>query len=282
MIKNITLVVFIALVLVNWLIKSNKTPDIAKETGVLKVHYIDVGQADCTLIKTDSAVMLIDGGNTDDSAKITGYLRNNGVEKIDIVIATHPHEDHIGGLAEIIRKFEIGKIYMPKAQANTAAYERLLRAVQEKGLKITTAKAGTVFELDHDTKCEIYSPIKDMYEEINSYSVVLKMTYGHTTFLFTGDIGTDGEFEMMEAGFNLNADVLKVAHHGSKYSSSEEFLKAVTPEYAIIFVGANNDYYYPHEKAMERLDGAKVYRTDLSGTIVITSDGEALSIKEEK
>lgn len=280
--KTITLAVFIALVLVSWVLKNNEIPAVAEETGVLKVHFIDVGQADCALIKTDTAVMLIDGGNADDSGKIIEYLKKYGVGKIDFIIGTHPHEDHIGGLAEIISEFEVGKIYLPKVQTTTATFEDLLTVIQSKGLKVTTAKAGMVFDLDQDTKCEIYSPANDEYEELNSYSAVVKITYGYTTFLFAGDVEATEEIAMLEAGYNLNADVLKVAHHGSGFSSTEEFLDAVTPEYAVISVGKDNSYGHPHDETLERLAGVQIYRTDVSGTVVITSDGETLTVKEEK
>lgn len=180
---------------------------ISPETeGVLTVHFLDVGQADSILIKNGPAAMLIDGGNNADADKVIKYLKSQGVKKLDYIIGTHPHEDHIGGLDAVIDEFEIGKVLMPKVQSNTKTFESLLTAIKNKGLKVTTAKAGLQFDLNSEIECEIFSPNNDKYEETNDYSAVVKLTYGNTSFLFEGDAGTLPEKEMLDKEFNLKAE----------------------------------------------------------------------------
>lgn len=250
--------------------------------GLLNVHFIDVGQADSILIYTSSAAMLIDGGNNDDSEKVVNYISSKGISKLDYVIGTHPHEDHIGGLDAVVKKFDIGKIFMPKVQKNTKTFKSLLTAVKNKGLKVTTAKAGIKFELDSNTKCEILSPNDDNYDDMNDYSVVVKLTYGNKSFLFEGDAGTLPEKEMLQKGTDLKSDVLKVAHHGSSSSTSDEFLAAVSPEYAVISVGKDNDYNHPNKHTVEKLKNTKLYRTDNDGTVIMTTDGNEITVEKEK
>lgn len=250
--------------------------------GNINAHFIDVGQADSILIKTDSGAMLIDGGNNEDAGKVVKYLKSQGIKKLDYVIGTHPHEDHIGGLDAVVDSFEIGNIMMPKAQSNTKTFESLLKAIKNKGLKVTTAKTGIVFELDNETKCEVLAPIYDSYDDKNDYSAVIRITHGNTSFLFEGDASTTVEKEMILNGANLKADVLKVGHHGSKSSTSKSFLKAVSPKYAVITVGKDNDYKHPHQEVLERLNNINVLRTDEDGTIIISSDGNEISVKKEK
>lgn len=262
----------------------NDTPTPTDAEQILKVHFIDVGQADSILINTESATMLIDGGNNADANKVVKYISSQGIKRLDYIIGTHPDEDHIGGLDACVDTFEVGKIIMPKVQKNTKTFESLLKAIKNKNLKVTTAKAGMQFELGSKIKCEIFSPNSDKYDETNDYSAVIKLTYDKTSFLFEGDAGTLPEKEMLEKGFDLRADVLKVGHHGSKYSTSERFLKAVAPTYAVISVGKNNSYKHPHKEILNKLKRMKIeiYRTDRDGTIIMTSDGENISVEKEK
>jgi competence protein ComEC len=251
----------------------------------LSVHFIDVGQADSILVHTPSGNnMLIDAGNNADDDTVTSYLSRQKVKKLDVLVGTHPHEDHIGGMDVVIQKFQIGKVYMPKKTTNTRTFEDVLQAVKDKGLKITAPVAGSAIDLDPKVKVQILAPNSASYKDLNNYSIVLKVTYGKTSFLLTGDAERESEKEMLAKGYNLKADVLKVGHHGSNSSTSAAFLKAVAPKYAVICVGQGNDYGHPKKEILDRLARArvKVYRTDLNGTIIAESDGEKVTVKGSK
>lgn len=252
-------------------------------SGTLKVHYIDVGQADSILVQLPSGQnMLIDAGNNADSNLVVNYLKSQGVKRLDYVIGTHPHEDHIGGMDVAIKSFDIGKVYLPKVTSNTKTYEDLLTAIQSKGLKITQAKAGVTLDVGSGATAELLAPNGSSYDDLNNYSAVLKLTFGKTSFLFEGDAEALSESEMLKAGYNLRADVLKVGHHGSSSSTSPAFLKAVAPKYAVISVGKDNDYGHPHPETLAKLSAAvvQVFRTDLQGTIVATSDGKTITFNK--
>lgn len=247
---------------------------------LLRVHFLDVGQADCILIQIPNGKnVLIDGGNNDDGPAVVSYLKKQGVRRLDVVIATHPHEDHVGGLDNVLNAFEAGKVYAPRVTANTKSFEDFLLAVQRKGLKITEARAGITLDLGPAASAVFLAPAGTGYEDLNDYSAVLKLTYGGTSFLFTGDAEAVSEAEMLRAGRDLKADVLKVAHHGSVSSTTAEFLKAVSPKYAVISVGAGNDYHHPSPKTLARLAaaGVKIFRTDERGTVVVESDGQQIT-----
>jgi competence protein ComEC len=253
--------------------------------SLLKVHFLDVGQADCILIQGPTGEnMLIDAGNNDDADTIISYLYTHGVKRIDVLVGTHPHEDHIGSLDTIIDTFEIGKIYMPKVTHPTKSFEGVLASIQNKGLKITAAVGGTAINFSLNTIVEILAPNSPEYDDLNNYSAVIKLTYGKTSFLFTGDAEDVSENEMLAGGYDLKADILKVGHHGSNSSTTEAFVTAVKPSYAVISVGRGNDYGHPHEELLSRLSeaGIKVYRTDESGTMVFTADGDNIEVKTER
>ncbi|ACV62901.1 beta-lactamase domain protein [Desulfofarcimen acetoxidans DSM 771] len=253
-------------------------PDLGKQ---VKVHFIDVGQADSILLQIPGGQnILVDAGNNEDGPLVVEYLREQGVQKIDYLVATHPHEDHIGGMDNVIKNFEIGKVFMPNIQTTTKTFEDVLLALKAKDLKITTAKAGvSVLEQDN-LKMNFVAPNKNNYEDLNNWSAVMRVQYGDTAFLLTGDAEQLSEKEMLAAGANLKADVLKIGHHGSNSSTGKKFLNAVAPEYAVISVGKDNDYGHPHKETLARLTkaGIKIYRTDQSGTIVFTSDGKNISV----
>lgn len=250
--------------------------------GDLKVHYIDVGQADSILIQQGKHSMLIDAGNNDDSTLVRDYIKKQGITTLDYVIGTHPHEDHIGGLDYVINAFNIGSIYMPKKTATTKTYKDVLSAIKAKGMGITEPKVGQTLQLG-EAKITILGPSK-IYDDANNCSIVLRLDFGANSFLFTGDAEEIAEKDMINANLNLKADVLKVGHHGSYTSSSSEFLNKVNPQYAVISVGKDNQYGHPHENILNRYKslGCKIYRTDLNGTIIITSNGKEIKCITEK
>jgi competence protein ComEC len=243
-------------------------------SGQLKIHFIDVGQADSILIQQGANSMLIDAGNNDDSTLVKNYITSQGIKKLDYVVGTHPHEDHIGGLDVVINSFQIGKIYMPKVTSTTATFKDVITAINNKGMKITTPVPGSSFKLGSAT-CQILAPNLSSYSDLNNYSIVIKLTFGKNTFMFDGDAGAISEMEVINKGFNVKADVLKVGHHGSNTATCANFLKAVNPKYAVISVGVDNSYGHPQKGTMDRLknSGIPVYRTDEGGTIICTSDG---------
>jgi beta-lactamase superfamily II metal-dependent hydrolase len=249
-------------------------------SGKLIVAYLDVGQGDSIFIQTPSGkTMLIDAGVPEMGSKVVDYIKSRGINRIDILVATHPHNDHIGGIPDVINSFQIGKFYMPKVTTTTKTFENVLRAAKSKGLSINVAKAGLTLDLGEGIKADMLAPNSTHYDDLNNYSAVIKITYGNTAFMFTGDAEKESEQEMLHIGYNLKADVLKVGHHGSSSSSTWAFLKAVSPKYAVISVGKGNDYGHPHKETMEKLKslGITVYRTDECRTVIVTSDGKTIS-----
>lgn len=247
-------------------------------TGELNIHFIDVGQADSILIQQGNENMLIDAGNNDDENTLKNYLVSLGVKELKYAIATHPHEDHIGSMNYIINSLKVGQIYAPKVTASTKTYENLVNAVKNKAMQFKTPTVGETFYVGQ-AKCIILAPNSSTYDGLNNYSIVVKVEFGNNSFLFTGDAEQVSEKEMLSKGLGLKADVLKVGHHGSRTSSSDAFLDAVNPKYAVISVGKDNDYGHPNAEALNLLSsrGAAVYRTDLNGTIVATSNGNNIS-----
>lgn len=260
----------------------NQNDYINTNNDLLKVHYLDVGQGDSIFIELpNNETMLIDAAESYQSENIINCLKNLNYQKIDYVIGTHPHTDHIGGLKDIINTFEIGKIYMPKVVSTTKTYESLLMTIKDKNLKINTAKAGTSI-IDIDTlKINILAPNNSTYTELNNYSVVTKITYGTTKFLFMGDAEKLSENEIKE---DVTADVIKIGHHGSNTSSSIDFIKKVNAKYGIISVGLNNKYNLPKEEIITNWEnsGTKIYLTSINGTITASSDGTNIKIESEK
>jgi competence protein ComEC len=260
-----------------------ETPSSPSFLSGLQVTFLDVGQADAILVQESDYTMLIDAGTNSGSDELVSQLENMNISKIDVLVGTHPHEDHIGGMDAVIQNFEIGDIYMPEVTADTRTFEDVITAIEEKGLEITAPEPGSSFSLGSAT-CKILAPNSEKYSETNSYSIVIRLFYGETAFLFTGDAETDSEEEILEKMFTLKSNVLKVGHHGSTSSTSEEFLNRVNPEYAVIMVGEGNTYGHPHEETLEALNsaGIKIYRTDLNGTITFVSDGLNLTVNTER
>lgn len=250
--------------------------------GNLRVTYIDVGQGDSSLIITPSGkIMLIDSGESDAEDAVKQALAENHVQKIDVLVGTHPHSDHIGSMSYIVDDYDVGKVYLPKASSTTKTYERLLSSIKKKGMKVSVAKAGVEIPLDDQVNAVIVAPCSSDYKDLNDCSVVIKLSFGNTSFLFTGDAEAPSEADMVsQYGADLKSTVLKAGHHGSRTSSSQEFLDTVQPEYAVISLGKGNDYGHPHEEALKRFAdiGAQVFRTDQLGSIQIVTDGTTLSV----
>lgn len=256
------------------------------QPGFFEVHYIDVGQGDCSLIICDGETMLIDAGENGNETEVLNYLRLKNIDKLDYIIASHQHTDHIGGLPEVLDEIGTDNIIMPrltKEQTPTnSTYTAFLNSIKNSGAKTIASEVGATYTLG-SAVFEILGPVTDDAEDINSMSVVVKLTYGENTFLFSGDAEKDEEREIIATGADLDCDVLKVGHHGSGTSSCTDFLDAVTPGICVIQVGANNDYGHPHDNIVKRLEkySDEVYRTDLCGDIVITSDGVNLNVSYE-
>ena len=250
---------------------------IQAEDVLLRVDFLNVGQADCALLSTNGHYMVIDGGNNGDADTILSYLEGQGVEKLDAVVGTHPHEDHIGSLDAIINHFDVDAVYMPKIMHTSKTFEDVLDAVANKGLKIKSPSPGDTIDFN-GLEIEVLGPQRE-YKDFNNNSIVLKVNAGETAFLFTGDAEETAEKDILQADYDLQADVLKVWHHGSSTSSSQAFLQAVKPKYAVISVGVGNSYHHPEEEALQRLQsiGAEIYRTDLQGNIVCTTDGKNIA-----
>ena len=286
--KKIRIILLICLCLLvvgcaNPFVESDDKTSVSTFSGdTLRVNYIDVGQGDSIFIQLpNNETMLIDAGEAYKSDNVINYLNDLGITKINYVIGTHPHTDHIGGLEEVINTFDIGSIYMPRAVSTSKTYEDLLTTISSKGLKVKTAKSGVVVLDEDNLKLEFIAPNSDSYSELNNYSAVLKLTYLDNTFLFMGDAETLSEDEITN---EIKADVIKVGHHGSDSSSSLEFVKKVSPEYAIIMVGVGNSYNHPYQSIIDRYEsvGAKVLRTDLDGNIVCDSDGKKVTCDGDK
>jgi beta-lactamase superfamily II metal-dependent hydrolase len=246
----------------------------------VRVHFIDLDQADGILIQSGKNAVLIDGGEHKTRDTLVNYLRGAGVAALDYVVATHPHSDHIGGLAEVIRQFDVKNVVMPEATNNTATFEGLLDEIEKKKLSITVPSAGDKITAG-TIELTVLAPSKD-FGDLNNASIVLKMEHGGTAFLFTGDAETPSEKEMLASGRNLRADVLKAGHHGSRTSTSPEFLDAVRPSAVVVTCGRGNSYGHPHKEFLDLVKqparNIALYRTDEMGTIIMTTDGKEIKL----
>ena len=254
-------------------------PSNNEKDNLLKVHFIDVGQGDSIFIELpNNETMLIDAGESSKEEVVSEYINTLGYNKINYVIGTHPHSDHIGGLAHIINSFNIEKIYMPKALSTSKTYENLLNTIYKNNKNIITAKAGIKIIDEDNLKINILAPNNNNYSNLNNYSVVIKINYKSKSFLFMGDAEILSENEILT---DVSADIIKIGHHGSDTSSSESFLSKVNPKYAIIMVGENNKYNHPNQTILDRLERNNIitYRTDLNGNIAITSDGNEINVE---
>mgnify|MGYP003304875800 FL=1 len=260
-------------------------PSVTAE-GELEVHFIDVGNADCIFIRQQDKTLLIDAGESTTYDRVKNYLMDYGVTTLDIVVATHPHADHIGGMPSVLEDFEVGQFimsFMPdSATPTTKGYLRMLELLDEKNVTICEAKVGDVYELG-TARLQILGPIEETTDK-NNMSVITRLTFGDRAFLFTGDAESGVEKDLVENGYDLTADVMKLGHHGSKTSNSSRLLSAVSPQCVVATCGKDNDYGHPSLEVLRRLEAMDItlYRADVSGHIVITSDGEKFTVRTEK
>ena len=245
------------------------------------MHFIDVGQALSVLVECDGQFMLYDGGNVDDGSLVVSYLQSQGVEQLEYVFCSHAHEDHVGGLAAALACFPAYHVYSPVTEADTKCFQDFVKYTQQQGLQVEVPAVGTMWPLGGAT-VTMLGPVAQ-YSDTNDTSLVLRIDYGSTSFLLTGDMEKTAETDLVNSGANLRADVLQVGHHGSSTSTSYLFLNAVLPEMGVISCGAGNKYGHPHEETLSILRdaGVDVYRTDLQGTITISSDGQNYTVGTE-
>ena len=250
--------------------------------GVLQIHFLDVGQADCALVLCDGYTMLIDGGNQADADFVTSYLLSQGIAGLDYVICTHAHEDHVGGLPSVLNAFPVQHVLCSVEQYDSKIFTSFCETIQAKSLSLEIPACGDTFSLGQAT-VTVLGPVQS-YPDTNDMSLVLRIDYGQTSFLFMGDAEKSAEEDLLSSGANLSATLLKAGHHGSDTSSSYVFLREVMPEYAVISVGTNNSYGHPDEAVLSRLHdaGTQIFRTDESGCIIAVSDGASLQITTEK
>lgn len=257
---------------------NEKAVSILKTNSNLEVYYFDVGQADSILIRENDNNILIDAGNNEDGEKLVNYLKNDlNIEKFNMVVGTHPHEDHIGGLDNVIDSFEIDTILMPNATSTSKTFENVLDSIEKKDYKITVPKINEEFNYNNINIKVLYTGTDE--KDLNNTSIVLKLTYQNNKFLFMGDATSKVEKKLLNE--DIKSDVLKIGHHGSEYSTTKNFLDKVNPQYAIIEVGKNNTYKHPKEITLDKLNkkNIKIYRTDIDGTIKVVSDGNNLKFE---
>ena len=262
-------------------LETSSNSNFTSNDGNLKVHFIDVGQGDACIIEQNGHYMLIDAGPNSGEKNLINYIDGLGITKFDYVIGTHAHEDHIGGMDKVIKNYEIEKFLFPRSTTTTRTFESFVTELSAKNLKLYVPQVGENFEFE-DSSFVVLAPNSKTYDDLNNYSIVIKFTYKNNSILFTGDAEVLSENEMLENGLDLKADVIKIGHHGSSTSSSMKFLSAVSPKYAVICLGKDNDYGHPHKSVVDRLKALSitVYRTDEQSTIIMESDGE--NIKFDK
>ncbi len=248
----------------------------------LKVVMLDVGQGDSILLASGGEYMLVDAGENDKGELVVGDLQRLGVTRLKAVVGTHPHSDHIGGLDTVIASIPTEAVYMPRRTADTETYEDVLDAVIAAGLTVTVPKPGDTMKLGEADITFLWPPAKYKSDNDNNHSIVMMVSAGGYRFLLCGDMEKAVEKELLDQGLDLDCDVLKVAHHGSDTSSTKAFLKATTPQIALISVGQGNSYKHPDKDVLKRLEGlgTKIHRTDKEGTVTVTISGGAMSITE--
>jgi len=273
------LLIFLSLFLISCGKNNNSTKNSVTDEN-LKIHYIDVGQGDSELIQVNGKNILIDAGTSD--KRSLEYLKSIGITRLDYVIATHPHEDHIGSMDDVIINYDIGDFYAPKVTTTTKTYENMINALKSKDLKINVPKVGEKINIGN-LVLTFLAPNSSKYDDLNNYSIVIKLEYGKTSFIFMGDAEGVSENEILAKQLDIQADVLKVGHHGSHSSTTQAFIDKVNPKYAVISCEKGNDYGHPHKETIDNLNNKniKVFRTDMQGTIIATSNGENITFNVE-
>jgi competence protein ComEC len=260
--------------------------NVSTANDTLEVHFLDVGQGDSVLVKYGDKSMLVDGGPIEAGPAVAAYLKSHGVTTIDVLVSTHPHADHIGGLLTVLDEFPVKAIYDSGIPHTTQTYEEYLTIIDQKNIRFIVPQRGDIIDLGPGITVQMLSPPPGGIagEDLNENSLVLKITHGSVAFLLASDVGLTAENIMLSSGFDLKSDVLKVGHHGSKYSSGRAFLKAVDPKFAVIEMGIRNPYSHPALETLARLEmaGSIVYRTDRDGNIVMTSDGKGIMVSAQR
>ncbi len=280
------LALVVVLLLAGFLFLLNRNPGAPApelpEGETLRVHFLDVGQADCILVESRGEYLLIDGGNVGDGQLVVSYLLEQGVQDLEAVVCTHAHEDHVGGLSSVLAVFPTEQVLAPTATYSSGCFDDFARYTNQQGLNIQIPAPGDTLQLG-SAEITVLGPVKS-YPETNNTSLVLRLTFGWNAFLFTGDMETDAEEDLLARWDDVSADVLKVGHHGSETSTGYRFLYEVDPDYAVISVGAGNKYGHPDAAPLSRLRDANLtlFRTDRLGTVVATSDGSEISFTWEK
>ncbi|MGG7195710.1 ComEC/Rec2 family competence protein [Clostridium butyricum] len=250
--------------------------------NLMYVHYINVDQGDAILIQVNNKNLLIDSGPKSHKKQLVKFLNNLNISKLDYVIATHPHEDHIGNMNTVLNSYKVQSFYAPKVYSYTKSFEQMIDSLKSNNLKINPIKRGcNTINLGFQTNVEVFSPINDTYDNENNYSPVIKISFGNNSFLFTGDAEKEIEDKLILLNDDLKADILKVSHHGSSSSTSDSFLNRVSPKYAIISVGKNNIYDHPNDTIISKLNtyNIDILRTDIQNNITLISDGTNISYK---
>ena len=252
------------------------------ENTSFAVHFLDVGQGDCALILCDGKAMLSDGGEASQSSKVYAYLKEHGVDHLNFIVASHAHADHVGGLSGALNYATVDVALCPVPDFDTKTFQNFVKYLGQQNVAITIPHVGDAFELGSAT-VHILAPVRE-YDDPNDTSIVMKVIYGETSFLFTGDATRIAEADILDAGCDISATVLKVGHHGSDTSTSYPFLREIMPKYAIISVGKDNEYGHPTDNTLSRLRDAdvQVFRTDQQGTVICVSDGKTVLFEAEK
>ena len=281
----VTVCLLISAIMTNsCVISTEASKDGNSNAEYFKLHMIDVGQGDAFLLETDNSFMLVDAGPNKCEKSLISYLKSRRVKKLKYALFTHPHEDHIGSGDAVLDNFRVEKVLLPDAQSSTKTFEKLLDAIDSENCETIIPEQGDTFMLDN-AKITVISLTGMEYDNLNKYSLVIRVDFGNNSFLLTGDAESENEKDILKSEYSslIDCDLLKIGHHGSVSSTDEAFLDKASPEYAFISCGAGNDYGHPHYETLEKLSdrNIKIYRTDYCGTTVCTSDGNTITVKTE-